>query len=400
MPSFSYKAIRDDGKVIKGLLDALNLHDLESKLDRSGCELITAKEKSPSGFGFSKKITRRDLIDFFVHMEQMFEAGVPVIDSLNDFKEGLDPSKLKDLIGSLVSKIESGNTLSSAMESEGKIFTNLMIELVKVGEISGQLAIMFGEIKEGLRWQDELITQTKKLMMYPMFVGGVVFGVLCFMMIYLVPQMTDFISSLGGTLPVHTRALIAVSDYFVANWFLVVVTPFAVFFAIKITINKSTKARLFFDKMILKVPAIGPVITKIILARFATNFALLYRSGIGVLQGLEITQGVVDNAHVEQEIKYIHDRVTEGATISDAFTRTSLFPQLVLRMIRVGEQTGGLDKSLVNVSYFYNRDVKDSIDKVQGMIEPAMTVVLGILLGWVMVSVLGPIYELIGGLKL
>jgi len=119
-----------------------------------------------------------------------------------------------------------------------------------------------------------------------------------------------------------------------------------------------------------------------------------------VLEGLEITRGVVSNSYVEKEISRIHSQVSEGSSISDAFARTELFPQLVLRMIRVGEQTGGLDKSLVNVSYFYNRDVKDSIEKVQSMIEPTMTVVLGLILGWVMMSVLGPIYDLIGSLQL
>ena len=121
MASYSYKAIRDDGKLINGILEALNVRDLESKLERTGCELITAQEKKTGGFSFQKKVTRRDLIDFFVHMEQMFDAGVPIIDSLNDFKEGLDPSQLRDLTGSLISKIESGSTLSTAMESEGNV---------------------------------------------------------------------------------------------------------------------------------------------------------------------------------------------------------------------------------------------------------------------------------------
>lgn len=401
MASFSYKAIRSDGKLIKGMLEALNIHDLESKLERTGCELIDARErKSRRSTILRKKITRRDLIDFFVHMEQMFAAGVPVIDSLNDFREGLDPSQLKDVVSSLIGKIESGSSLSAAMLTESKIFSSLMVELVKVGEVSGELATMFGEIKDALKWQDELISQTKKLMMYPLFVGAVVFAVLCFMMMYLVPQMIEFITSLDGELPIHTRALIAVSDFFVKFWYLVFLTPVFLFMGIKLAITKSAKARLAFDKLVLGLPAIGSVIKKIILARFATNFSLLYRSGIGVLQGLKVTQGVVKNTYVEQEINYIQNQVTEGASISDAFTRTGLFPQLVLRMIRVGEQTGGLDKSLLNVSYFYNRDVKDSIEKIQSMIEPTMTVILGLLLGWIMVSVLGPVYELISGLDI
>lgn len=400
MASYSYKAIREDGKIIKGTIEALNIYELESKLEKTGCEMITAKEKIRSSVSFKKKITRRDLIDYFVHMEQMFDAGVPLVESLEDFHEGLEPSQLKDVMWSLVGEIQSGKTLSEAMAGEDKVFTNLMVRLVKVGEISGQLATMFGEMKDSLRWQDELITQTKKLMMYPIVVGTVVFGVLCFMMIYLVPQMTGFIIEMGGELPFHTELLINVSNFFVEYWYVVLLMPFVIYFFIKYLINSNKKARLIFDKLILKLPGIGPVIKKIILARFATNFALMYRSGIGVLEGLKITQGVVNNTHVEKEINYIHGLVTEGTPISEAFARTSLFPQLVLRMIRVGEQTGGLDKSLVNVSYFYNRDVKDSIDKVQAMIEPAMTVTLGLILGWVMMSVLGPIYDLIGGLQI
>lgn len=400
MAIYYYKAVRSDGVLLKGHLDALNIRDLESKLESTGCELIDAKEKSRVGFGLKQKIARRDIIDFFVHMEQMFEAGVPVIEALNDFQEGLERSQLKDMVNSLIGKIQSGASLSDAMNDEDKVFSNLTIELIRVGEASGELAAMFGEIKDGLRWQDELITQTKKLLMYPLFVGVVVFGVLCFLMIYLVPQMTGFIASMGGELPFHTKALIAVSDFFVDFWYLIIAMPIVVYALIKIAINKSSDARLLYDKAILRLPTIGPVLKKIILSRFSSNFALLYRSGIGVLEGLEITQGVVANKYVEQEIGFIREQVMEGKRISDAFTQTQLFPQLVLRMIKVGEQTGGLDKSLKNVSYFYDRDVKDSIDKIQGMIEPAMTVFLGVLLGWVMVSVLGPVYDLISNLDI
>lgn len=398
MASFVYKAIRDDGQIVKGTQDALNLYDLESKLNRVGCELISAKEATVSIFKGRRKVTRRDLIDYFIHMEQMLLAGVPLIESLTDFREGLESCQLKDVVNSLISKIESGSSLSEAMATEANIFTNLMQKLVAVGEKSGQLATMFGEMKEALKWQDELISQTKKLLMYPAFVGAVVLGVLCFMMIYLVPQMVGFISNMGGELPIHTLALIAVSDVFVSYWYLILMTPVLVFLLIKISINRSVQARYIFDKNILNMPWIGGVLHKIILARFATNFALLYKAGLGVMDGLKITEGVVDNAYVAKEIRFIRDQVTEGATISDAFQRTRLFPPLVLRMVRVGEKTGGLDKSLENVSYFLNRDVNDSIEKVQSMIEPAMTVILGVILGWVMMSVLGPIYDLIGAI--
>ena len=400
MATFSYKAVRHDGKRISGSQDALNIYDLESKLEKTGTVLITAKERSAGLFARKKKITRRDIIDFYIYMEQMLEAGIPIIEALVDFRDALEPTQFKHVINSLISQIESGKSLSDAMAEYGKVFSNLMVELVRVGEMSGELVSIFGELKTSLMWQDELIAKTKKVLMYPMFVGTVVFGVLCFMMIYLVPQMVGFITEMGGELPFHTIALIAVSEFFVEYWYMLLIAPVLLFIVTKLLINKNSKARLLFDKNILQIPWLGPILKKIILARFSTNFALMYRSGIGILDALKITKGVVDNEFVAGEIEFIHSQVTEGAGIADAFSRTELFPPLVMRMIRVGEQTGGIDKSLVNVSYFFNRDVEDSIEKLQSMIEPAMTVVLGVILGWVMMSVLGPIYDLIGGLEL
>ena len=400
MATFSYKAVRHDGKRISGSQDALNIYDLESKLEKTGAVLITAKERSAGLFARKKKITRRDIIDFYIYMEQMLEAGIPIIEALVDFRDALEPTQFKHVINSLISQIESGKSLSDAMAEYGKVFSNLMVELVRVGEMSGELVSIFGELKTSLMWQDELIAKTKKVLMYPMFVGTVVFGVLCFMMIYLVPQMVGFITEMGGELPFHTIALIAVSEFFVEYWYMLLIAPVLLFIVTKLLINKNSKARLLFDKNILQIPWLGPILKKIILARFSTNFALMYRSGIGILDALKITKGVVDNEFVAGEIEFIRSQVTEGAGIADAFSRTELFPPLVMRMIRVGEQTGGIDKSLVNVSYFFNRDVEDSIEKLQSMIEPAMTVVLGVILGWVMMSVLGPIYDLIGGLEL
>tara|TARA_R110002074_G_scaffold145034_1_gene293245 strand:- start:105719 stop:106921 length:1203 start_codon:yes stop_codon:yes gene_type:complete len=400
MATFSFKAVRHDGKRISGSQEALNIYDLESKLEKNGTVLITAKERTATIFTKRKKITRRDIIDFYIYMEQMFQAGVPVIESLVDFRDVLEPTQFKQVVSSLIDQIESGKKLSESMFEHHHVFSNLMVELVRVGEMTGELATIFGEIKKSLMWQDELIVKTKKLMMYPLFVGTVVFGVLCFMMIYLVPQMVGFITEMGGELPFHTLVLIAVSKFFVEYWYLILMMPILIVLITKILINKNNEARLIFDRNILLIPWLGLILKKIILARFATNFALMYRSGIGVLEALKVTEGVVDNVFVAGEIDFIHSQVTEGAGLSDAFSRTDLFPPLVMRMIRVGEQTGGIDKSLVNVSYFFDRDVEDSIEKLQSMIEPAMTVILGVILGWVMMSVLGPIYDLIGGLEI
>ncbi|MFK5948760.1 MAG: type II secretion system F family protein, partial [Methylococcales bacterium] len=256
------------------------------------------------------------------------------------------------------------------------------------------------DLTETLSWQDELIVQTKKALTLPAFMAVVIFLVVFFLMTFLVPQLVSFISTMGQELPLHTKILIAVSDFFVANWFWVLSTPVVLFISFQQLIKRNAKAQLLFDRYKLKVWVFGPIIEKIILARFANYFALLYQSGIPVIESLKITESIVDNKAIELALYNIRTMVTEGATIGLAFEMSQIFPRLVMSMINVGEKTGDLSTSLQNVSYFYKRDVDDAIDNLQTMIEPAMTIIMGSIIGWIMVSVLGPIYDLISNIKM
>ncbi|MBF0626803.1 MAG: type II secretion system F family protein [Magnetococcales bacterium] len=403
MPKYQYKATDSKGKIQKGTLDASNLDDLELRLDRLGLMLISQKSlgsdhKStllPGGFS---SVSRKDIILFCFHMEQLINAGVPILRGLTDFRDGVENARLKNVAVALVEDVESGKTLSDAMASHPRIFDAIFVQLVLMGERTGQLAEIFRNLAESIKWEDELIAQTKKVMIYPSVVGLTVTTLVFFMMIFLVPQLMAFITEMGETIPMHTRALVATSDFITAWWPVLVFLPIAALVLIRFACRISKGARRQVDGLILKLWIIGPLLRKIILVRFSNAFALMYKSGITVLESLRICEGLTNNLVIQEALQQVREMVSEGREISSSFAQVKLFPPLVLSMLQVGESTGGLDLSMKNVSYFFDREVKETIGKLETLIEPVLTMVLGGVMGWVILSVLGPIYDLIAKL--
>ncbi|MDO8908509.1 MAG: type II secretion system F family protein [Pseudohongiella sp.] len=400
MNLYKYKAMTKDGIIRQGNLDASNEVDLEQRLSRMSLDLIRCSitEERRASVG-QKKIEKSDLINFCFHMEQLTRAGVPLLAGLEDLRDSVDHPRFREVISNLVDEIESGKSLSDALAEHPRIFDNLFVNLIRAGEASGELAKVFDSLVQTIKWQDELQKSTKKLLMSPLIVGTTVLGVTIFLMVFLVPQLVSFIESMGEELPMHTRALIATSNFMVSYWYLCVLGPPAIFFGLKVLIANNETARFKADTFKLRAWKVGPVLQKILLSRFTNFFAMMYAAGIPILRCLEIAEGIIDNKLIQSAISQAHDEIQQGEPIADSFNNTGLFPPLVIRMMKVGETTGELDKALLNVSYFFDRDIKDAIEKVQALISPAMTVVLGLLLGWVMMSVLGPIYSTISNIE-
>ena len=303
------------------------------------------------------------------------------------------------MIAGLGESIEGGKPFSGALEEHPSIFDEVFVSLVRSGEDTGTLPEVLGSLVETLKWQDELSAQTKKLIMYPSFLLVVVIALTTFMMVYLVPQLASFIRSTGAELPGQTKFLLATSAVFVNYWYLLLTVPLVLAGTAWAMVRSNPHLQLRLDEAKLKIPYIGEILRKIILSRFAAVFAMMYQSGITVLDAIKSCEDVVGNLAVRNALRRVGTLIGEGQNVTAAFQSAGLFPPLVIRMIRVGESTGGLDKALRNVSYFYNRDVKESVEKVQSMIEPVMTVTIGIILGWIMLAVLGPIYDIITKLK-
>ncbi len=396
MALYSYKALDDKGKTSRGLQDAANVFDLELRLKRSGLDLINAKLDEKKLSFASKKIKRIDLITFFFNLDQLTRAGVPLLESLADLRDTMNDQKFREIIASMVESIESGKKLSQAMALYPQAFDKIFVSLTHAGEESGQLPQIFAHITESLKWQDEMASQTKTMMIYPLFVGTVVLAITFYLMIYLVPQLVGFIKNMGQEIPLQTRLLLATSSVFVNYWYILLGLPVVLFAIFKAALAFNPGLQYHLDNLKLNIWPTGPILRKIILARFANTFAIMYGSGITILDCIANSRDLANNQVIARSLEQVTQEIEAGKNLTQSFQNTGIFPPLVIRMLKVGETTGQLDLALRNVSYFYDRDVRESIKKVQVMIEPTMTIILGILLGWVMLSVLSPIYDIIG----
>ncbi|MGH8618423.1 MAG: type II secretion system F family protein [Burkholderiales bacterium] len=400
MPAFLYKAIDRDGQPARGALDAVNEVDLELRLRRMGLDLLTAKPIEP-GTRFAKagSITRKDLIGFCFDMEMMTRSGISLMDGLRDLRDSLDNPRFKEVLASMIEDMEGGKVLSQAMLTHPETFETVFVSLVRAGEQAGKLTEVFASLGATLKWQDELASQTKQLLMYPAIVLVVVTAVFMFMLVYLVPQVTGLLKTMGIALPIQTRLLIGVSNFVIAWWPLLFGVPIVMAIAVFVAVTRSQRARYLWDYAKLRLPLVGPILQKIILSRFANFFALMYQSGITVLDALRTSEDIAGNRVISDSIARAREQITSGAGLTETFQNLGVFPPLVIRMLRVGESTGALDTALLNVTYFYNRDVKEAVDKAMSLIGPAMTVVLGGMLALVMWAVLGPVYDILGKMK-
>lgn len=399
MASFAYRAIDTEGDIQTGSIDAMNGVDLEMRLRRVGLDLITFESVKKSTMMGAKRITRKELITFCFHMDQLMRAGVPIIDALTDLRDSVENPDFKQVVGSLLEDIEGGLTLSAAMASHPQAFDTVFVALIRTGEQTGQLPEVLSKLTENLKWQDELSSQVKKAMMYPAFAGTVILGVVFALMIFLVPQLAITMKALTPNPPPQTMALIAVSAWMKQFWYLVVGLPIISVVTLFILAKTSEEVRYRIDATVLKLPIMGPLVNKIILARFSTYFALMYQSGLGVLDCIQISEKIVGNRVIEQGLQRVGREINEGSGITQAFLNVRLFPPLVVRMLKVGESTGGLDTALLNVSYFYNREVKETMSKLQELIQPILTVVLGGILILILVTIFSPMYDVISKIK-
>jgi type IV pilus assembly protein PilC len=400
MAAFQYKAIDRTGRPARGKLDAANEVDLELRLKKMGLDLITSRAlRNHAPSLASGQITRKDLITFCFDLEQISRAGIPIIEGLRDLREGMDNPRFREILTSVLEDIEGGKTLSQSLAGFPRVFAPVFVSLIRAGELSGTLTEVFENLGTTLKWQDELASQTKRLLAYPTLVLVVVFAVMIFLLLYLVPQVTGLLKTMQLELPIQTRVLIWVSGFVGTWWPLLLFLPAAAATAVGIMARSSARSRYLLDYALLRLPVIGEILQKIILARFANFFALMYRSGITVLDAIRNSEDIVGNRVIAEGLQRASQQINAGENMSEAFQNLGVFPPLVIRMMRTGENTGALDVALLNITYFYNRDVKESVDKALKLLEPMLTLVLGGMLALVLFSVLTPIYDVLGKMK-
>ncbi|HMM46429.1 MAG TPA: type II secretion system F family protein [Thiobacillaceae bacterium] len=401
MPFFDYRAVDATGRTIRGTLSAVNEVDLELRLKRMGLDLVTLSELSrqyaPTG---RDRVTRRDLTTFCIHLRYITRAGIPLLEGLRDLRDSMEKRGFRDILTALLEDLEGGKVLSQALAAYPSVFGPVFVHSVRAGEQTGHLDTVFERLTESLKWQEEVAGKAKRLMIYPTMVLAVVGAAILFLLIYLVPQVLTLIETMGVALPLPTLILMAVSGAVRSYWLAGLLLSSALGIGVPLWVRKSERGREWWDRVQLRLPLIGPILQKIALARFTNTLAMMYRSGVSVLDALRTGEMVAGNRLISGGIRRAAQQIADGRGMSESFGSLGLFPPLVIRMLRVGEATGALDEALENVTFFYNREVLDAIESGLRVIEPLLTAILGLVLGGILISVLLPIYDLIGELPL
>ncbi|TAE82393.1 MAG: type II secretion system F family protein [Alphaproteobacteria bacterium] len=391
--TFTYRAMNDAGRTVKGEMTAENELDLEAKLKTLGMDIVDYREVKPRKAGMFSKVKMKDMIIFCMHMEQLDRAGVPLHEAMEDARDATDSLKLQNVLTSVYEDIKAGKVFSKALSEHPTVFNEIFIGLIAAGEKTGNLQESFLNLCEHMKWVAELRRKVRKAIAYPIVLGVVLTAVITVLMLFVVPQLIKFITSQGFDIPIHTRALIVTSEFFGAYWYIVLPAPI-VLMSILFACYRASEAFAYrVDAMMLRAPLIGQVVRKINMARFTHFFAVMFSSGIDILDSLLAGRDVIKNRVLRESVELVHRSVMDGNRLTESIRMSNQFPNLVVRMFRIGEESGNLSESLENINYFYKREVDDAVERLVGMIQPIMTVVMGGIIFWVIAAVFGPLYD-------
>lgn len=392
MPQYKFKALNPDGKVVKGETFAQNESELTTILQEAKLDLLSCSQTQRFYQFRIRKLSHRDLIFMCIHFHELESAGVPLLDSVADLRDSAESDSLKALMIDIYESLKNGALLSEAFARHERIFDPIFIGLVKAGEKTGNFAESFRQLEDHYKWLLELKQGLKRALIYPVSMMIIMLFIIVMMMIFVVPQLTSFLRSQDIPLPGYTKVLIAVST-FLLNYWVHLLVFFALFvISIKTSGNLLSGAKYVIDCIKINLPVFGKLVKKIEIARFCRFFAITYSSGMNVTESLQICQNVITNSVIRENLKFVEKSVNEGESLTRSLKATGEFPSLVIRMFRIGEEGGNLVSTLQNINHFYDKEVKNTVSALIAIIQPLLTVVVGMVLLWVTVSIFGPIY--------
>jgi type IV pilus assembly protein PilC len=393
MPTYAYKAMNLKSRTIRGTMVADNEIDLETRLKEIDLEMLDTRVMRERKAGFTSRIKLKDMIILCLHLEQLTRAGVPIHEALADVRDSTESLKLRDIMTDVLEKVKSGSKLSEALATYPRVFDTVFVGLVQAGEKNGNLTESFVHMSDHMKWSNDIRRKIRKAMAYPLTLLVVMAGVVAVLMLAVVPKLLSFLLSQGFDIPLHTRALIATSHAFKNYWFLIFGIPIAAFMLMMTfyRINEPFAYRV--DGLLMRLPVLGAVIRKINMARFTHFFSVMFKSGIDIPDALTASKGVVANRVIKESIDLVNRSVIEGSSLTASLRISNQFPMLVIRMFKVGEDSGNMGGALENVNFFYQREVNDSVDGLVGMVQPMLTIVMGALIFWVIAAVFGPLYQ-------
>jgi type IV pilus assembly protein PilC len=410
MPRFSYLATDVQFNVVKGKTDLPDRTSVIAALTKQGLRPISIKklkDKKPSSFDFdhmfeSTKVKQDQLVAFTRQLSAMVSAGVPLLRSLTSIQKHSEDKALQKILGTIVKDVEGGSTLADALAKHPDTFNDIYVNMVRAGEAAGILDDILKRLAGQLEKSAAIRKKIKSAMAYPMVLLGITVIAFFGLMLFVVPQIGKIIQDLGGPdaeLPFITLMMLGVSNFIVSFWYILLPALGGIAFALVTYIKKSPKGRRRFDSLLLKLPALNVIIRKISVARFARTFSALMGAGVAVLEALDVTSRAVGNVMYEETLKQAAKEVKNGKSLSSVLDNNPLFPSIVSQMLSVGEETGQTDTVLLKVADFYEEEVDLAIEGISSIIEPAMIVLMGGMVGLIAASVMLPISQLSSNIK-
>lgn len=397
---FTYKVLDASGAVVTGSIDALNIEIAINALQRRGFTISTILPASkPSIFrrdiAFWKRITVKDIVILSRQIAILFEAQVPALRVFRVLAAEIDHPMLREVVVSLSDEIQGGSSISKALGKHPEAFSTFYVNMVRSGEEAGKLDQTLVFLADYLERTHEIAAKAKNALIYPAFVLVTFIAVMVLMFTTVIPSISAILLQSGQAIPVYTKIILGVSVFFVQyGWLLLLALIIAAFFFWRFL--KTADGRYAWSEFKIQVPFIGDLFRKLYLSRIADTLHTQLAAAIPIIRALEITSEVVDNAVYESALAVAAEEVKSGTSISDAFARSPEIPGLMIQMIKVGEESGELGTLLETMARFYRREVANSIDRMVSLIEPALIIILGLGVGFLLAAVLIPIYSIAG----
>ncbi len=394
MSVFAYKAKTEGGKVIKGKIESRNQREAIKEL--SQMDLVVFEVKPVSALlnreiTIGKPLKEKEFVVFLRQFATLMDAGILVLDAVELLSEQTESEVLQKALLEIAEDIKGGQPLSDSMEQYPKLFPELLVQMIRSGEVSGRLDDVLDQMANYYEKQHTLKQQVSSALVYPAVVAVFAVAVTIFMLVAIVPMFAGMYADSGSELPVITRIVMAISSFIQGYWWLLILIVLALVYAFR-RVKKTESGRYFIDKLKLKIPIFGKYNQKVVMARMTQTLSSLLASSVPILQAVEVTSRVVGNKVVEEVLLESRDSLERGESLARPMSESWVFPLLVIHMVRVGEQSGALDAMLKKVADIYDQEVTIATDKLQSMIEPVLIIFLAFVAGFIILSIVVPMF--------
>jgi len=390
--TFSYKAKDPTGKIVEGEIEAQAEKDVYSKL-RSQKFVVLAVKKIAKKKKRGHKVGSKDIVVFSRQLSTLVSSGVPIVQGLSILEAQAENPRFGEVISAIRSDIEGGLSISEAMKKHPKVFSELYVSMIKAGETGGILDTILERLSSYLESAEALKGKVKSAMMYPTIVGGAAILITVFLIIFVIPIFKGIFKDFGAELPFMTRVIINISDFLRAYILYVLPVIGVGVYGIKKYFSTENGKRVL-DQNMLRAPVLGEILRKVAISKFTRTLGTLMKAGVPILHALETVAKTAGNKVIEEAILKSRDSIKEGGRLAEPLKKSGLFPQMVVQMIGVGEETGSLDTMLLKIADFYDEEVDTAVKGLTSMIEPLVMIFMGIVIGFIVIAMFMPMFEL------